>query len=59
VADEIWYPRSTHEPRSTLVLCIECGRVWQVVQERWRAYWTDEPRDLVFYCPECAESEFG
>jgi hypothetical protein len=40
--------------------CVECGRRWDDVNERWRVYFTDdEPPDAVTYCPACARAEFG
>jgi ribosomal protein L44E len=40
--------------------CIECGRRWDDVNERWRVYFSDdEPPDAVTYCPRCARTEFG
>jgi hypothetical protein len=60
VPDETWHPSSTRDTKATLVICVECGRRWQVVQERWCAYWTDgDPPELAFYCSECAKAEFG
>jgi hypothetical protein len=42
------------------MVCVECQRLWEVAEERWRMYRTDdEPPELAFYCPVCAEYEFG
>jgi DNA-directed RNA polymerase subunit RPC12/RpoP len=49
-------------PRRLLVelgpQCVECGRRWLDLTERWRAYLTiDDEAHL--WCPECSRREFG
>jgi hypothetical protein len=40
--------------------CLECGRRWDDVNERWRIYFTDDdPPDPITYCPSCSRAEFG
>lgn len=49
-------PRTLIEP----LRCLECGRVWLELSERWRTYLSREsPPEPLTYCPECALREFG
>ena len=58
--DEASSDRPTRSAEATLMVCVECQRLWEVAEERWRMYRTDdEPPELAFYCPVCAEYEFG
>jgi len=41
------------------VRCLECGRSWLDVWERWRIYLSSEnPPQPLAYCPDCAQREF-
>jgi hypothetical protein len=45
---------------TALIVCIECGRLWETASERWRLKITDDTvPETVPYCPDCATREFG
>jgi hypothetical protein len=51
-----------HSEPTTLiepVRCLECGRSWTDVSERWRIYLSSEsPPEPLTYCSDCARREF-
>jgi hypothetical protein len=39
--------------------CLECGRSWVELSERWRTYLDcEDPPQPLTYCPDCARREF-
>lgn len=42
------------------VRCLECGRSWLDLSERWRIYLLsgESPPEPLTYCPDCARREF-